>query len=134
MSLDSRLKVLHSHDAGAVTGTDNGAVIDAAGFDEAIIILNVGVIAATGTLNVKVQEDDVVAFSSPADIAGAAFAEVLTAGDQTTKIGRVRLEGSRQGFIRVVATQAVAGADASVDVILLQAHRAADYVAPDFDV
>ena len=114
----AEMKMVRGVSADVISGAVNGPAIDTAGFDEALIILDVGTIAATGTLAVKVQEDTASAFGSPTDIAGAAFTSKVTGDSNTVFVGRVQLEVGREQFIRIVATQATAAVDAGVIVVL----------------
>jgi hypothetical protein len=136
----STVKVVPGINADAISGAVNGPEFDTAGWDEAIIVLNAGVIAATGTLDCKVQESD-TSGSGHADITGAAFTQVVTAGDESIAIGRLKLGSSRgrKRYMRLVMTQAVAGADGGAIVILCQpqtpslASNEGGYQNLDFD-
>lgn len=96
-------------------GTVNGGGIDATGFDEALIVANIGVIAATGTSDIKVQ--DSADNSTFADVTGAAFQQFTDANDQAIFVGRVDVRATRK-FIRVVLVQATAAGDIGVTVLL----------------
>jgi hypothetical protein len=100
--------------------TVNGTAIDTAGYDEAVIVLDCGTTTATGTLDVKVQESVDAAFSSPIDIAGAAFAQVTPTNDDAIYVGTIRLEGARKQFIRVVGVAATAASIYGASVHLAQ--------------
>ena len=87
-----------------------GAAVDRRGFEEALVTLQHGAVAAGGTLSVKVQESPTTTDGDFVDIADAAFAPVA-GGAQVTSgvyVGRLNLSG-RQRYLRVVAT--VVGAD-----------------------
>jgi hypothetical protein len=101
-----------SHSASTV----NGSAIDRLGFDEALVVVNSGTNGTNGTVNIKVQESD-ASTSGFADIAGAAFAQITEANDNTIYVGRLNLSG-RKRYIRVVATVGTAACDFGVDVIL----------------
>lgn len=103
----------------SVTGAVNGQEIDTAGYDEALIILDVGAITATGTLDVKMQETD-TSGSGYADIASAAFSQKTNATQNTMYVARLKLDSPRKRYIRVVATQATAAVLAGVSVVLGQ--------------
>lgn len=115
----SCLKVNQSIKAQSVSGTVNGTAVDCSGYDEAIIICDVGTIAATGTLDVKVQESD-ASGSGFADIASAAFTQFTPSNDDAIYVGRVKMVG-RKRYLRIVAVQATAAALASVSIVLGQA-------------
>lgn len=128
------IKVVPSVSPDVISSAVNGAVIDTRGFDEALIILDCGVIAATGTLDAKVQEDTVLAFDdAPADIANAAFSQKVTGDSSTLFVARVLLENPRKRFIRVVLTQATAAVDAGCSVALMSALKLPAQ-AMEFDV
>jgi len=103
-----------------IGATVTGTVVDTAGYDEAMIILDVGTITATGTLDVKVQEAVVAAFSTPIDITGAAFPQVLPATDDAVFVGHVRLTAARKRYMRVSATDATAAALMGCSIVLMK--------------
>lgn len=115
----SILKVSQSVRAQSVSGAVNGTAVDTAGYDEALVSVNVGTVSATGTLDVKVQESD-ASGSGFADITNAAFTQYTPSNHQKTEVGRIKLVG-RKRYLRVVATQATAAALGSADIILCQA-------------
>ena len=96
-------------------GTVNGPGIDRRGFEEALVVLNSGANGTGGTVNVKVQEseDD----TNWDDIAGAAFAEITEANDNTVYVGRLNLV-VRKRYLRLVATVGVAACDLGAEVVL----------------
>lgn len=100
-------------------GTTNGPSIDRAGFRDAVVVLNSGTNAATGTADVKVQES--ADASSWADITGAVFAQITTSNDNTVYVGHLNLNG-RKRYLRVVSVVALAACELSVEVLLLGAH------------
>ncbi len=104
-----------------IGATVNGAAVDCAQFDEAMIVFDVGVVAASGTLDVKVQESVDSAFTSPADITGAVFVQVTPTNDNAIYIGTIKMLSTRLQFLRAVAVDAVAAADLSVSIHLGQA-------------
>jgi hypothetical protein len=104
--------------AGSAIGTVNGVGIDTAGFNEACVVLSVGAVAATGTLNVKIQ--DSADNSSWADVTSAAFVAVTDSGDNQVQIGMLKLDGNTvRRYIRVVGVVATAAADYGASVLLL---------------
>jgi len=100
-------------------GTVNGPGIDRLGFEEALVVVNSGANGAGGTVNVKVQESD--DNSSWADVAGAAFAQITEANDNTVYVGHLNLV-SRKRYLRLVATVGTAACDLGA-VVLLGAAR-----------
>lgn len=103
--------------AGSATATVNGTGIDTAGFSEAAVVLAVGAAAATGTLDVKVQ--DSADNSSFTDVAGAVFAQVIGTQDNTVFIGMLKLDGNLvRRYIRIVGVVGTAAVDYGVSVLL----------------
>jgi hypothetical protein len=100
-------------------GTVNGPGIDRLGFEEALVVVNSGANGAGGTVNVKVQESD--DNSTWADVAGAAFAQITEANDNTVYVGRLNLV-SRKRYLRLVAAVGTAACDLGA-VVLLGAAR-----------
>lgn len=99
--------------------TVNGTAVDTAGYDEAVIVLDCGTTAATGTLDVKVQESD-TSGGTYTDITGAAFAQVTPTNDDAIYVGTIRLEGARKQFIRVVGVAATAASIYGASIHLAQ--------------
>lgn len=91
--------------------TVDGTGIDTKSFDEALIVLNVG--TTDGTLDVKVQESaDNITFT---DVAGAAFAQVVPANDNTAYVGRVRVKNFKRYLrLRAVGTGTTSLTSASI--------------------
>ncbi len=101
-----------------------GAAVDRRGFEEALVTLQHGAVAAGGTVSVKVQESDTQTDGDFADVANAAFANIAGGAAVTSGIyaGRLNLAG-RKRYLRVVAT--VVGADKTALVAaLLTLHLA----------
>ena len=103
-----------------IGATVNGAAVDCAGFDEAMIVFDVGVVAASGTIDTKIQESVDSAFTSPLDITGAVFVQVTPANDNAIYIGTIKMLSTRLQFLRAVAVDAVAAGDLSVSIHLGQ--------------
>jgi len=104
--------------AGSAIATVTGVSIDTAGYQEACVVLSVGNVASTGTLNVKVQ--DSADNSSWADITGAAFTAVGDTGDNQVQIALLKLDGNTvRRYIRVVGVVATAAADYGACVLLV---------------
>lgn len=103
--------------AGSAIATVTGPSIDTAGFNEATVVLSVGNVTATGTLNVKVQ--DSADNSAWADVSGAAFVAVTDTGDNQVQIGMLKLDGNTvRRYIRIVGVVATAAADYGASVLL----------------
>lgn len=116
MDLQGAIKNVQSIPAQSVSGTVNGTGVDTAGYDEAIVVFDCGTIAATGTLDVKVQ--DSADNSSFADLSGAVFTQCTPSNDIAMYVGRIRCDGGVRRYLRAVATQATAAAAASVSFVL----------------
>jgi hypothetical protein len=96
--------------AAAPGTTVKGPAVDRLGFEECLVTLQHGAVAAGGTLSVKVQESPTPTDGDFADVADAAFANIAGGAAVTSGIyaGRLNLTG-RKRYLRVVAT--VVGAD-----------------------
>src|SRR5574337_955689 len=104
--------------AGSAVGTVTGPTIDTQGYQEAAVVLSVGAVASTGSLNAKVQ--DSADGSSWADVSGAAFTAVPDTGDNQVQIGMLKLDGNTvRRYIRVSTTVATAAADHGACVLLV---------------
>lgn len=98
-----------------------GTAVDTQGFDDCLVVLTVGTIATTGTLDVKVQECDTTG-GSWSDITGAAFSQYTSASDETHVVGRIHVAG-RKRYLRGFANVAAAASEFSVGFILASAQR-----------
>jgi hypothetical protein len=86
-----------AHTATTLTGTG----IDCKGFEEALILLAVGVMPSTdGTIDIHLEESDALG-SGYADITGAVFA-IVNAGESLSYVGRLNL-AKRKRYIRAVS-------------------------------
>jgi hypothetical protein len=97
-------------DPGAVS-TIYGAAVDTQNFGAVLFILNAGLASATGKLNVTIQEAVDAAFTSPAAVTDAAFAEVSAANDLASYYGIVHKTGTTKRYLRtkaIVTTDVVA--------------------------
>lgn len=72
---------------GNATTTNN--YIDTRGFDECLIVLNAGVVAAAGSIAASIVENDTDADTAAAAISGAAFTAVTPANDQAVQVGNI---------------------------------------------
>jgi len=99
-------------------GAKTGREIDTAGYSEAMVILTLGDVSATGSLNVKVQ-DCATTGGLFVDVAGALFTAKSGAVDNNCYIGRLKLDGNLvKRFIKVIGTQATDTVDYTVTVVL----------------
>lgn len=100
-------------------GTKNGTGFSIAGFREVLVILEVGDMEASATLDVKIQQssDNGVA-DAFADVASAVFTQKVDATDDNTGwVLRLNAEG-RELYLRVVGVTAVDAVDYGVSVLL----------------
>lgn len=84
------------------TATANGTGVDTVGYDNGMVVLEVGVVSGTApTLNVKIQESD--DNSSFTDVTGATFTQVTATGNsQVLRLSN--LNTTRKRYLRAVAT------------------------------
>jgi hypothetical protein len=116
-------------------GTDTSAEIDVRGYYEALLIVNVGDIASTGTLDCKVQAASTAA-GSLSDITGAAITQQTEAGGDSNSVvvGRILCNGTNP-FWKVITTAATAAAECGVSVLLIPYNTGdSDNTTMDFAV
>lgn len=86
------------------SGATNGAIIDAAGFERALLVVNVGDMTGTSpTLDVKVQDGAASNLSDAADVSGAALTQIDGTHDQAVYLLDLNL-AKRKRYIRAVFT------------------------------
>lgn len=103
------------------TGPTNGTGVDTAGFDECLVVVNVGTVASGGTLDIHVEQSD--DDTTYADISGAAFTQFTPSNDLSIYVGRLNLRKLKR-YIRAVAVgDGSNAAEASVEFILAGAKR-----------
>ena len=91
----------------SAAGTTNGEVLDMSEYDGCLFLLNVGAIAATGTIDAKITSDALVAFASPTDIPLALLVQIPDTGDNL--IYAIDVHGNMpEEFIRIEVTDGVA--------------------------
>ena len=94
-----------------VTATGNGTGVDTQGYNDAMVVLEVGTVSGTSpTLAVKMQESD--DNSSFTDISGATFTTV-TASNSSQVLRLAELNVSKKRYVRAVAT--IGGTSPSFD-------------------
>jgi len=106
-----------SRGAGAV----NGTTVDAAGYDEILVLLDAGTNQATGTADVKIQHS--VDDSTWNDLASAVFTQVTTVNDEGIFIGRLSRglgNYAKRRYFRAVLTVATAACVTGVVFILME--------------
>lgn len=102
----------------AATGTRTGREIDTKGYSEALVILTLGDVSATGTLAVKLQ-DCATTGGTFADVTGAAFSSKAGAVDNLVYIARLKLDGNLiKRFIKFVGVTGTDTVDYAVTVVL----------------
>jgi hypothetical protein len=100
----------------ASSGAQNGAVIDTTDYEGVVFILEVGVMTATGTLDMKIQRSAALAFGSPTDITGAALTQLLAASGGS-KCYAIAVPTPSQQYVRCVVTPATAASVFGVTAI-----------------
>jgi hypothetical protein len=98
----------------------NGNAIDMMGWDGCDFILEVGDIAATGTLDMKVQKDTVSNFASPTDITSAAITQLGASDDN--KVCIICICEPSERYLRCVVTGATAASISGVTAIRWRRH------------
>lgn len=102
---------------GSGTGTVTGTALDTAGYSEALIILTLGNVTASGTLAVKIQ--DAVADTGYTDLTGAAFTTKSGAVDNGVYVARLKLDGNTcKRWIKCVAVVGTDTVDFTVVAVL----------------
>lgn len=101
----------------------NGVAIDMLGWDGCDFILNVGDIAATGTLNAKVSKDTASTFGTPTDITGAAITALADTDDNNCFVISVCEPSER--YLRIVVTAATAASISGATAIRWRRHGGA---------
>ena len=114
-------------------GTTNGGEVDCLGFSEALVVLDVGDMETSATLDVKVQEC-ATSGGTFADVTDAAFDQKVDGTDDNSiSIGRIKL-GPRMRYLRAVGVGATDAADYACSFVLLDPKDTADTSAGEFDV
>lgn len=96
-----------------------GTSVDCLGYAEALIVLDVGLATATGSLAVKVQDSD--DNSTFADITGATFTTVTVANDHNQYVGNILLKNKGR-YVRIVGTLTTDNVTYGVSMILSKAN------------
>lgn len=101
------------------TGATNGTGIDTVGFNQALLVLAVGAMGSSGTMDVKVQESSDNGVSDTwADVTGAVFTQLVDGThDNTAHIASLDLSATER-YIRIVSTGGTAASPGSVTVLL----------------
>ncbi len=95
----------------------NGTGVDMSGWAGALFLVNIGLIAATGTVDVKVQRDGDSGFSDPTDLTPAATQLADTADNQFLLLSvPAEILPAGEKFLRIVVTPATAAALISASV------------------
>lgn len=101
--------------------TATGTSVDCLGYAEALIVLDVGLATATGSLAVKVQDSD--DNSTFTDITSATFATVTVANDHNQYVGNILLKNKGR-YVRVVGVLSTDDVTYGVSMILSKAQTA----------
>lgn len=103
-------------------GTANGTGFSWAGWRHALVVLDLGTLGSSATVDVKLQESDTLG-SGYTDITGAVFAQKVKAShDDVKTIGELAL-GGRKKYLRAVSVVATASSVVGVHVILTNPDR-----------
>jgi hypothetical protein len=105
-------------------GTTTGVGFSRVGFDQADVILSLGTLGASGTVDVKIQESDLLA-SGYGDVTGAAFAQKTQAGTDMSSLiyhGSIDLRG-RKKFLKAVCVVGTATCEVACIVLLYNPIR-----------
>jgi hypothetical protein len=100
-------------------GTTTGTSFTHTGFDQADVILALGTLGASATVDVTVEESDLLG-SGYAAITGAAFSQKTQAGTNMSGLiyhGSIDLR-ARKKFIRVICIVGTASSEVGVTVLL----------------
>lgn len=109
--LFDNVKAVFSFRPNRVTASANGTGIDTQGYNDAMVILEVGAVSGTSpTLDVKIQESD--DNSTFTDVSGATFTQV-TASNSSQVLRLSSLNVTRSRYVRAVAT--IGGTSPSYD-------------------
>lgn len=132
----AQVKECISNISRATGTTTNGLEVDTRGFQEALVILTAGTVAATSTLDVKMQ-DSPDGTTGWADVTSATFVQVTPSNDEAIFVGRIKLNSYTAGtpgkfrpWIRPVGVAGGSGASIyGVTVLLLNYAQATSYDA-----
>mgnify|MGYP003572427098 CR=1 FL=1 len=115
-------KVVQCLDPDAYAATaQNGTVIDTAGYDELLYIVQAGDLGTSATLDAKAQEGDASNLSDAADITGAAITQLTKASPDDSNqacLIRIKLNANRKRYHRIVVTPGTAACDAGAIALL----------------
>jgi len=98
---------------------NQGNIIDTAGFDAVEFVVSIGTIEATGTVTIKVQQDDLNAAGGMADLEGTSVA-YTAADDGKLAILDVVKPGKR--YVRLLVT--TAAANGTINLAIARLYRA----------
>ena len=100
-------------------GTDTSAEIDVRGYYEALLIVNLGDLGSSASIDCKVQAASTTG-GSLSDISGAAITPQTQAGGDSNSVvvGRILCNGT-DPFWKVITTATTAASEISVSVLLI---------------
>ena len=116
-------------------GTDTSSEIDVTGYYEALLIVNIGTLGSSATLDCKVQAASTTG-GSLSDITGAAITQQTQAGGDSNSVvvGRILCNGT-DPFWKVITTVGTAASEISVSVLLIPYNTGdSDNTTMDFTV
>lgn len=118
MNLASICKLVQTIAPQAATSTVTGAAVDCAGFEEALVVLNVGTVPTAAAVDVHIET---TAAEDWQDLEGAVFTQVTPSNDLAIYTGRILTENSK-GRLRAVAVVTGDASPIAVTIILGQPH------------
>lgn len=96
-------------------GATNGSGIDVQDFDDAMVVVDVGEIQGSATLDVAVYENDSDDYSTATLVTGASFTQMTASNDEQLHIGAVDVGATeRYLFVRMVPSGATIDVGAQV--------------------
>lgn len=104
------------------TGANNGLGFLVKGWRSALVVLDLGTLGTSATVDVKIQESSVLG-SGYTDVTGAAFAQKVKATDDNVlAVAEINLTG-RKKYLRAVVTVGAAASVVGVNVMLMNPDR-----------
>lgn len=112
-----------------ITAAADGPVIDLAGFDSALVVVNTGAIAAAGDFAVKLQESDTTTGGDFTDVAAADMHGSFPASLAASSVYRVGYIGSkRKRYIRIAISKG-GGTSIALGAVAVLGHAHIEPVA-----
>jgi len=117
--LYSNIKPEQSIQADAYTAaTHNGDIVDSLGYEEIMVIVDVGDMGTGATLDMKVQHDTDPAGGTMADLSGASLAQITKAGGGDNETYCFQVPKGHNRYLRVVGVLGTEACDFSAVILL----------------